>query len=258
MNREELAKLPVWNSMSTITLSDMNDVKLMNRIDTKYLTNVGLLPVILQKSLDNYKVQIINGSPISSYDTIYFDTDSLDMYNCHHNKILFRKKIRMREYLDSSISFFEIKHKNNRGRVKKRRIEIPLQDFEMENLNSDAITFVEGQTQYKGASLVPQVHTIFDRITLVNNQKTERLTIDLNLRFENSQTGNSVELPEIMIIELKQDGYKQSFMKELLRDLRVTPRSMSKYCLGTVLTNPNAKSNGFKKKLRFINKIKQP
>ena len=98
---------------------------------------------------------------------------------------------------------------------------------------------------------------MFDRITLVNKEKTERLTIDVNLNFENRQTGIIYGFPDIMIIELKQDSSSASMMKSILMDLRIKPQRISKYCLGTVLTNPAAKYNWFKKKLMYINKIRQ-
>ena len=108
---------------------------------------------------------------------------------------------------------------------------------------------------YKIDALKPQVHTIFNRITLVNNARTERLTIDFNLRFENEQTKLTAELPDIMTIELKQDGLVYSPMKKILSDMQIHQLKISKYCIGTVLTNPNAKYNRFKKKVIFLNKL---
>lgn len=46
-------------------------------------------------------------------------------------------------------------------------------------------------------------------MTLVNRDKTERLTIDTNIRFRNLHTGREQSLPDLVIIELKQDGNRR-------------------------------------------------
>jgi hypothetical protein len=61
-----------------------------------------------------------------------------------------------------------------------------------------------------------------------------------------------------MIIELKQAGRMPSRMKEYLHESRILPGGMSKYCLGVVLTDPTVKSNRFKAKIRYIQKLTTP
>jgi hypothetical protein len=46
-------------------------------------------------------------------------------------------------------------------------------------------------------------------------------------------------------------------MRQILRELRIMPFKISKYCVGTALTNPDAKSNRFKKKIKLLKKIAQ-
>ena len=58
-----------------------------------------------------------------------------------------------------------------------------------------------------------------------------------------------------MIIELKQDGRAASGMKDILLDHRVKALRVSKYCIGTTLTDDRVKSNRFKQKIRQIEKI---
>lgn len=257
MNREEFSKLAVLREMTPISLSDMKAVKLMNRVDTKYLATMDSLMAILQQASHDYLIQVFEDKTISSYDTVYFDTHDLEMYHRHHNRVLARKKVRMRNYLDTGDCFFEIKHKSNKGRVNKKRVRLPVASFDVMTLNEDAIDFLQKQTIYQGIDLLPQVRTRFDRITLVNKARTERLTIDINLKFNNLQTQLSSEFNDIVIIELKQDSSSASMMKSILMDLRIKPQRISKYCLGIVLTNPSAKYNWFKKKLMYINKIRQ-
>ena len=100
------------------------------------------------------------------------------------------------------------------------------------------------------------MHNYFHRVTLVNYAKTERLTIDCNLRFNNIATSATASMDNLVVMELKQDGRARSLLKEVLFDLRIKPFKISKYCIGTCMTRPEVKQNRFKKKLRRINKLK--
>ncbi len=247
--------LPVLQTMQPIDLAEMNAIKLMNRIDTKFLAPSRLLEELLNRAAADYRIQEVDNKRVGCYDTLYYDTPDVAMYVCHHNQQLCRQKIRARTYVDSDLSFLEIKNKTNKGRTKKVRMKIARDDFFGFFSNGEAVDFIRQKGAYPLESLLPQVRTGFNRITLVNRAKTERLTIDTGLSFENLATGRSCSLPELMIIELKQDGMMPSEMKAILLEMRIKPVSISKYCLGTVLTNSSTKQNRFKKKLRYIEKI---
>lgn len=251
----DLMSLKVLSEIGTIKLSEMSAIKLMNRIDTKYLIPESLLPELLEKIKNDYLVQVVAGLPVSRYQTLYYDTADIEMYTKHHDNKLRRQKIRTRTYIDSSISFLEIKNKSNKGRTSKKRIPINLDDFADYHKNPEAVEFVRLNSVWGDVTLLPQVKNRFDRITLVNKGKTERLTIDGNLSFYNFQTGQEKDIPGLMIVELKQDGLAPSLFKDLLAAYKVPAKGFSKYCLGTVSTNPDAKSNRFKTKLRYINKL---
>ena len=242
---------------SPITLEEMSAVKLMNRIDTKYLACRSRLPEILSHLTEDYFVQENVGKRISHYNTLYYDTPDAKMYVAHHDRKLTRQKLRARIYCDTGTAFCEIKNKNNKKRTKKKRIPIEVSQFGDMLAHDAARTFVTEKLHYEVSSLIPQVENEFDRITLVNKGRTERLTIDSDIRFVNRHTGQTAEVPELVIIELKQDGNVPSFFKKVLLDLRIKPKRISKYCLGTVLTNPNVKANRFKRKIRYINKLSQ-
>ncbi len=247
--------LALLDRMQPIDLSEMKGIKLMNRIDTKYLAAEPDVMHILEMALEHYRVQEIEGMRVANYDTIYYDTADLDMYILHHNRKLRRQKIRTRTYVDSGIAFLEIKNKNNRGRTKKIRTPIGLGDFRDFKGNASAVDFIYNESHYPLTRLSPHVRTSFSRITLVNKGKTERLTIDMDVAFENLRTGERSALPGVAIIELKQDGLTHSEMKDILLELRIQRKKVSKYCVGTVLTNPGVKSNRFKEKISYIKKL---
>ena len=115
----------IIRSFEPISLAQMESVKLMNRIDTKFAVPMTVLPAILEAVQADYYAQEIDGKRIATYDTMYYDTDSLDMYIRHHDRQLVRQKIRVRQYVDSNLTFLEIKRKNNKGRTKKKRIVVP-------------------------------------------------------------------------------------------------------------------------------------
>ena len=245
-------KLQMFN---TITLAEMDKVKLMNRVDTKFLVTTDQLMEILDRISNRYFVQFNEGRRIADYNTLYYDTSDCKMYIAHHNRKLNRQKLRARIYVDSGIAFCEIKTKNNKGRTKKKRVSIDCADFNTMLQKIDTRDFVAEHLRYNVNELSPVLENKFTRITLVNVEKTERLTIDMNVNLINRVTGKSACIPNLVIVELKQDGLCPSYFRDVLLDLRIKQKRISKYCLGTVLTNPNIKNNRFRRKMRYIEKL---
>ena len=243
-------------AFAPITLEEMDSIKLMNRIDAKYVTHEAMLLQILGKAAAaGYRVLVSEGCRISPYDSIYYDTAGLRMFYDHHNRRLVRQKVRTRSYVNSGDSFLEIKRKNNHGRTKKKRIGIPsgaLMDF---SAIPEACDYLAAHSWFTAEELSPSLETAFYRITLVNPAKTERLTIDTRLDFKNFRSGAETTLQNAVIIELKQDGRAESQMKRILLDLRVKPLRVSKYCIALTLTDRTAKTGRFKVKVRAIEKI---
>ena len=239
----------------------MESVKLMNRIDTKYAVSLSVLPALLKAAKEDYFAQEIDGKRISTYDTMYYDTESLDMYIRHHDRQLVRQKIRVRQYVESDLTFLEIKRKNNKGRTKKKRIAVPGFDITGETFGEakrevwSVEDFIAAKSRYVWSELSPHLSTKFHRITLVNKAKTERLTIDMDLVWENVVTGERKSFPNLVIVELKRDGNVPSKMTKIMLDLRVKPLKISKYCIGTALTTPHLKRNRFKDKIRRIERM---
>ena len=240
--------------MQPISLDEMKNVQLMNRVDTKYVITETQLLLILQNIRTGYYAQEVSGNRFAPYKTVYYDTPDLTMYIIHHNRHLVRDKVRVRTYLDSDLSFCEVKHKSNKGRTSKKRIQVePIANIID---NAEAAAFLAEKQPYEVSTLSPKLVTLFDRITLVNFGKTERLTIDCNLKFNNLSNDATVSMAPLVVMELKQDGRAYSLLKDVLFDLRIKPFKISKYCIGTCLTRPDVKQNRFKKKLRKIEKLK--
>ena len=240
------------STFSPITLEQMSSVKLMNRTDTKFVTNLRKLRMLLEMAREDYYVQDIDGGRNMEYDTTYFDTRNFDMYSVHQHGHANRQKLRFRTYCINGLQFMEIKTKNNHGRTKKKRIEVG----DMDLLDEEKRAFIGKHLRYDVDTLQPSLNNHFSRITLVNKGMTERLTIDSALRFNNLQSGEQMDMGPLVIIELKRDGLVFSPVLEMLRQLRIKPHGFSKYCMGAALTGKSILPvNRFKRKIIEVNKI---
>lgn len=256
MPAADFSKLPVWKRMGVISLDEMDAIKLMNRIDSKFVTDEATLLRVLEDAADQgYRVCTIGGQPVTAYYSVYYDTPDLFMYTAHETGRKTRQKVRVRTYLISGDTYLEIKRKQNNGRTKKKRIPLPVDERMDFSGDKAAADFLAGKSWFKADGIFPECTTEFDRITLVNAAKTERLTIDLNLHFHNFSSGLDANLKDAVIIELKQDGRADSQMKGILLEHRIHPFRISKYCMGVMLTDPRARANRFKEKLRMVEKI---
>ncbi|MEA3494660.1 MAG: polyphosphate polymerase domain-containing protein [Bacteroidota bacterium] len=241
----------ILNDFSPTTLDEMDNVKLMNRTDTKFVFNVEQLFSILEKAKDSYKLLKINNENYLGYETLYFDTINFDMYNAHINGKLNRYKIRQRKYLISDLNFLEIKFKNNKRRTIKKRLKIKSIETD---ISKKSKKFIENNSTFFPDSLEAKLESNFSRLTLVHKQKKERITIDINLNFKKENA--KIELPFLVIAEVKQDGFStQSDFMQILHQENVQPIGVSKYAIGTLLLNKNLKYNRYKNRLLTLKKI---
>lgn len=253
---ERLNALPLWRTMPSVTLDEMKGIRLMNRIDTKYVLPQRLLaPLLEQAAINGYRIQQIDGARACRYDTLYYDTPSREMYRLHHDRRLVRQKIRTRTYVESGFTFLEIKNKTNKGRTRKKRVAMSREAFGRFTDDAAADLFCRERCAYRPEDLSPSLSTRFLRMTLVDAGMSERVTVDTDLRFENPRSGRCASIEGMAIVELKQDATKCSVIGGIMSRMGIKPLSVSKYCIGTVLTDPSVKANRFKPKLRRIDKI---
>lgn len=244
----------ILKSFEPISLKEMDRVKLLNRIDTKYVFDISTLKIILPEISEFYYILEIDGKRTNSYQTLYYDTKNFDSYIQHQNGKLNRTKIRFRKYIESNLNFLEIKFKNNKERTIKKRIKT--EDIET-LLSHKSLEFIDNNSFLDAESLVASLWNSFTRITLTHKTINERLTIDLNLAFKNNLTQEETSIPHIVIAELKQGkaNVGSDFVR-IIKQQHVQPMGMSKYCIGTALLNKQLKSNNFKERILKINKLK--
>ncbi len=245
--------LPIYTEVSQfrpITLEEMSGVKLMNRTDTKYVISLSQLIQLLHFARNHYRIQETNSERLIEYHTTYFDTDDWQMLRAHTTGRTTRQKIRVRTYIGSNLTFIEIKKKNNKGRTKKQRIEVtPVCHV---SLTSDAALYVSDHAKYNPATLKPAVTNSFKRITLVNNEQTERLTIDLDLMLTNCRSLTEQHLSQTVVVEVKRDGRQNSHIINWLNKERIRKHGFSKYCYGALLTDGTLPIGIMKRKMRQL------
>lgn len=240
----------ILSQFESIDLEQMEEVKLMNRTDTKFSFPSSSLPELLDKLSAHYFALNVHGTYLCSYKTVYFDTNDFLLYRKHHSGHLNRYKVRHRTYLDTQTAFLEVKFKNNKGRTIKDRIKqktVPL------TWDTKCADFLVNHTPYLAETLKPVVWISYQRITLVGKSTKERVTIDLNLEFANNKQRQKIQ--NLVIAEVKQGTREKSPVLNIFKQYRLKQESISKYCMGISYLYPQVKHNNFKEKLYILNKI---
>lgn len=240
----------ILNSFEPITLKEMDSVKLMDRTDTKYVFTKEQLPSLLEQLTEDYRILEVSNHRISRYESLYFDTENFDMYYNHHRGKTNRFKIRFRKYVESGLNFFEVKFKNNKGRTIKNRVKQAQIDGKIAD---SAETLLKEKTPMISAHLEAKLWVNYSRITFVNKHSPERVTIDLDLNFKNSQQDKTIH--NLVIAEVKQDKAVGSAFIKLMKRQHIREGSISKYCYGVISLFDKIKHNNFKPDLILLKKI---
>lgn len=236
-----------------ISLDEMDEVAFLNRTDTKFLMPSFRLPELLNLAMQEYHVLEIDGMRDFSYRTTYFDTEDFSLYRTQQKGKLNRYKVRHRTYESTGMAFLEIKFKSNKNRTIKWRIKNHL---EHGMINEQGKGFLFEKLEINPHELRPVVDNRFNRITLVNNEYKERVTVDFDMSFANV-AGDEYHLPYLAIIELKRDGLSnQSPFINLLKMFQIREGGISKYSVGSALLYNLPHQNSLKSKFLKLNKLK--
>ena len=212
-----------------ISLKEAKKIKLLNRVEKKYLCTETQLTSLIDYATKNGFAIVCDGDKTSfRYQSIYCDSADKQMWNAHDRKDTHRQKFRIRIY-DDGKSFIEIKDKNN-GVGRKKRINteklhtIDLQSWIYENL------------MYEIDDLKVTLSVSYDRTTYLNVEKKERMTIDRNIKFTNHITGKEVTY-DGCVLEIKRQPDTESSLEEIFDSLNIQHESFSKYYIGVSLTS---------------------
>ncbi len=245
--------LEVIKQFESVNLDTIEEKAFKVRYDTKYVFPDYELSDILLMLNKDYRILEINGIRIFSYENLYFDTDSLYFYTQHHNGKGNRFKVRFRRYRENAVCYFEIKSKSNKYSISKDRIR--LENFQ-DTINGIAKDLVLDKTNINPESLHPKLQINYRRITLINNRMGEKITFDTDLYFKNCIKEGT--LSSIAIAEVKNNLLSDSMdFIYYMKTRNIHPFRVSKYCTGTIITNPEVKYNRFKSKMLFLNKLQR-
>jgi len=240
------------DKFNSVSLDEIKNVKLMRRMDQKFVFQRNDLFSLLDKLYNSYNVLEVNGEKVQTYKSLYFDTEDKVFFLQHHNSRVNRNKVRFREYVGSGLVFLEVKLKNNKGKTIKNRIKV---DAISDNLNRDHQDYID-KVIGKKMDLLPQQWIVFNRITFVDKSYTERLTVDLNLEF--SKKKKSGNFRHLVVAEIKTERSNvSSVFKSIAKEQHIKPIRLSKYCMTTIDLDSTVKYNKFKEKLLLLNKLKQ-
>ena len=175
-----------WKSIS---LEAMNEKAAMQtRVDRKYIVDAETAAKVLSTLDADASVMEIKGQRDFAYDSVYFDTPQMQSYHSAAYSCDDTFKIRTRSYLDSELTFLEVKTDGEQDMTVKKRIPYT---FEMR----DTLT-VEGHeyiTEALGDILAGPVEKLeavlttgYRRTTVFlpqseKNPVASRMTVDTNL-----------------------------------------------------------------------------
>lgn len=229
------------------TLASQERASLLNRIDDKFVIDIHQLAEMLAALKNEYSLLEIQGDHLFSYETLYYDTHNFALYNMHHSGKKNRFKIRTRRYLESNRLYHEIKIKDNKGLTTKIRKEHPAQENH-DHFDQDLLKEI---LNIEPEKFEPKINVNYKRLTLLNKNSNQRVTIDIDIGFENIETRYKKRLNNIAIIEIKRDRenhqIKYSNIHRELKKRGYRETTFSKYCMGCLLTNTKGlKHNQFK------------
>ena len=204
-----------------ISLSEMSAVALQDRMDTKFVMREAQLYNALATLTRQYRVLDICGVRLNHYRTLYFDTDDFALFQQHHTGRRDRYKVRTRSYVDSQLSFLEVKHKVRQNRTVKNRIATPglltavtpeadafLNDYLISSsslamllvANGAVLALLFALEREWGFHFSGSKRVMYDRIDLISPAHEAHLLADLRER-----TGLMVERVDVRRIDVLHD-----------------------------------------------------
>lgn len=235
------------DQLSGISLADLDQAQLHDRVESKVILNRGDLPAAIARLGTDYLVLDHDDERLQRYSSDYFDTADLRNYHEHHNQFGRRIKIRYRTYLNSNLTYFELKRNLHGRTIKERRRTEPPSG----GLHREDAAFLFARTGNRPSQYHHSLKVEYERILLVRRDFSERVTIDLNLGFSTGSTRS--ECPGLAIVEFKQPAL--DLRSPAMEAMQQRPQMFSKYCMGLASCEPHLRSNRFKKVFRSLAKL---
>lgn len=239
---------PIFGNLNTrpgVSLEELNTTAaLQTRMDRKYVVGARTATPIIEGFGDDVRVLEMSGRRSFTYDSVYFDTPNLDSYLLAAHGRRRRYKIRTRTYVDSDISFLEVKTEGARAATVKERIPYALSDSHRltpEGLDYINKTLACSIGAVPSGALRPVIETRYRRITLYLPESKSRATIDLGVTWCRPD-GQAHQLDSAVIIETK-SGSAASALDRHLWANGIRPSRISKFATGMAALDPTLPAN---------------
>jgi hypothetical protein len=250
----KMGSLPIKESaistqgLSLITLEEINMfAALQTRVDRKYVINAETCNALIQQVQGKGSVLDIDGMRSTMYQSVYFDTPTLDLYKDAAYRRRPRFKARTRFYQETNTAMLEVKTKDGRGRTVKKRT--PHDVTTLNELTTEGKSFIDDVIGETGASrdLRATLTSQYQRTTIVERETRTRITCDEYLTCTDWEN-QSVSLAAC-IVESKSSGQPSLFDKWLWENGK-RPIRISKYCTALAVLHPELPSNKWHKTIK--------
>ncbi|MCT4592055.1 MAG: VTC domain-containing protein [Candidatus Gracilibacteria bacterium] len=232
-------------NLKKINLKELvkNDSFFSARKEYKFIIQKKHMLDVLNFLRDDFCFVVADDDSLTSaYESVYLDTEDYLFFNLHRVGKLKRIKIRTRLYKGGfGDQFIECKKKLSSLKVEKYRYKIEGDQI----LDPDLF---EGELLKHGlkfADLKKETTVNYNRINLISNDLSEKVTLDFDLNAQN-QNGEVSFLGNYFILEVKSRSFPKKIAKFLKTNYRVQENGFSKYCIALCLLNKDLKKAKWK------------
>ncbi|WP_416429958.1 polyphosphate polymerase domain-containing protein [Paenarthrobacter nicotinovorans] len=244
--------MPHLGRLPAVGLEELTaEAALLTRVDRKYLVPSAAARRVLSTFTTHARVLEMDGARTFAYDSVYFDTPALDSYMLAAHGRRRRFKIRTRTYVDSAVSFLEVKTEGAREATVKERIPYELCD--RDRLTDEGLLYVNetlsaaiGDVTF--GPLSPVLSTQYNRTTLFLPESGSRATIDSDVTWQRPD-GQPWVLDDAVVVETKSGSAPGPLDRHLWAN-GVRPCRISKFATGMAALHPELPANRWNQTLR--------
>lgn len=251
----------LMNGRPHLGLEDIESVALMDRYDSKFLVPEHWLDHTLAQLPDHAVLSIANCLS-TTYRNVYFDSPDNVCIEDHVRGKSSRFKVRIRHYTNTRVSFLEVKLRDVYGKTTKHRVVRNGSTWDAP-LNAGECRFLQDHLGDIASRLSPVLESRFERFTMVDLKKGERLTFDLGVAFKTpgGQEDWTSPLSHLSVVEWKQNSVNHQ--GSLIQALRSHPERrgplgrplrMSKYLLGRQSLQPDLDFKTYRPAMRDMSR----
>ncbi|WP_395245412.1 VTC domain-containing protein [Agromyces sp. MMS24-K17] len=258
------AALAAIGALDAVDLDELNArAELLTRVDRKYVLPLADLPRVLGGLPAGTLALELDGSRAQAYESVYFDTADLTSFTLAARGRRRRFKVRTRSYVDSDLSFLEVKTRGGRAVTVKDRI--PVDPDGAAALDGDAVAYTRRVLDESGIGapaalrLDSVLTTAYRRATLLvpadGDRPESRATVDLDLSWHERSghgrggdgrggdgPGRVLRLPGRAVVETK-SGASAGAVDRALWAAGHRPARISKYATGLAALRPGLPAN---------------